>query len=153
MKDNEAHEESIKKCKFDNLGFCKANISCKFYHADKECEFYLNNGYCNKMLCRGRHPRKCYFFDRRYCFRGESCRYLHGQTSWCNRCENDSTDKFYFCEFCKQSYCSLCTVEDAHIVNIYDSDGPKGCNQIHLIEKLKSRQVGGSTLMDCVVHT
>ena len=132
INDNEAHDNSITKCKFDNLGFCKANISCKFYHAEKECEFYLNNGYCNKMLCRERHPKKCYFFERGYCFRGESCRYLHGELRLCNRCENNSTDKFYFCEFCKQSYCSLCTVEDAHVVNIYDADGPKGCNQIHL---------------------
>ena len=53
----DAAKDVIKKCKFYNSGFCKAKSECIFYHAEKECDFYIKNGFCNIVECRQRHPK------------------------------------------------------------------------------------------------
>ena len=121
--------ESRKQCKYDRKGFCRQAENCLFLHADTTCEIYLETGVCWKSNCHQRHPKTCRYGSR--CYRGESCRYLH-QDSTCGKCQQFS-HILYYCEFCKQSFCSSCTVKQAHLGNIYEnpnSEDPK-CENIH----------------------
>ena len=72
--------EKQKRCRHNNLGFCKMGTNCVYYHTDKVCEQHLTNGKCPEpKLCSFRHPKECKFWlgDIRGCFRGEECKYLH----------------------------------------------------------------------------
>ena len=123
-------ENDKKQCRFDNLGYCRENNDCPFYHADSICTVYLSNGICWKRECRDRHPKLCRYYDE--CFRGSSCRYLH-RSHACQRCKTFSVTS-YFCEFCTQSFCQQCTIEKAHLENIYDdktSDEKADCHLLH----------------------
>ena len=84
------------------------------------CGPYLEKGYCNKLVCRKRHPKRCSYFDRGYCKRNNECRYLHKSqvVNKCKKCAQVSNIT-YFCEFCNESFCGQCIVEEAHI---YRSD-------------------------------
>ena len=126
----EEKENDKKQCRYDEQGYCRAKNECLFYHADSVCAIYLSNGICWKRGCRDRHPIICRYYDK--CFRGSSCRYLHRSRA-CERCEHFSVTS-YFCEFCTQSFCQQCTIEKAHLENIYDdknSDEKAGCHSVH----------------------
>ena len=133
VKVNEEHESKESKerkvCAFHNRGYCKEK-NCPFCHADLVCQIYKNSVKCGKQNCRLRHPKiSRYEFQ---CYRGESCRYLH-HTLPCGRCESFSK-KCYYCEFCKKSFCDSCTVDQAHIKNIYDNENSEhpNCKSIHI---------------------
>ena len=138
LKVNKEHEtketpetNEAKVCAFNNKGYCKEQ-NCAFFHADLECQIYKYSGKCWKQNCRLRHPKICRYKSQ--CYRGESCRYLH-YNSPCGRCETYS-EKCYYCEFCKKSFCDMCTIDQAHIKNIYDekdSEHPS-CTRIHLVD-------------------
>ena len=127
-------DDEIKQCVFDRKGYCKEEGNCKYFHSDETCIDFVNTGVCIKEQCRKRHPRRCRYDQRSVCFRGESCRYLHGQrrkTENCNRCESESLIR-YFCEFCSKSFCSSCTIKEAHKSNIYNLEtNSVGCSNIH----------------------
>ena len=113
-------ESDVKQCLFDRKGFCKAQSNCKFFHAENICEIYLTNKVCWKVKCRKRHPKVCRYFTRGNCYRGETCSYLHETNdNSCNCCGHIPTNRYY-CEFCDRNFCSNCTVEEAHSLNIYN---------------------------------
>ena len=126
--------DARKICAFHNKGYCREQ-NCPFFHADLICQIYKLSGKCWKQNCRLRHPKVCrYGFE---CYRGESCRYFH-DTLPCGRCESYS-QKHYYCEFCKRNFCDGCTVEQAHIKNIYDNENSEhpNCESIHLSKNIK----------------
>ena len=114
-------ENDKKQCRFDNLGYCRENNDCPFYHADSVCPLYLSKVICWKRECRDRHPKLCRYYDE--CFRGSSCRYLH-QSHACQPCQTFSVTS-YFCEFCTQSFCQQCTIDDKTI------DEKADCHLVH----------------------
>ena len=86
--DNKKEQTDIKQCRFDRVGFCyKGKDECEFLHVEETCEIYLENGYCNKVKCVKRHPRKCFYCERGYCRNEEDCRYLHRTTKPTRQCE------------------------------------------------------------------
>ena len=71
------------KCWFQNSGFCKFQVNCKFKHVEGVCQ----ETNCRNKICSRRHPRKCrYFFLRNYCRFGQDCRYDHNVV--CEACQN-----------------------------------------------------------------
>ena len=104
------NKEEIRQCKFDRVGFCnKGSDKCKFLHVEEICDFYLKNGYCNRVKCIKRHPKKCFYFERGHCTRMEDCRYYHRTAKQMKKCENcENTSKAtYFCEFCGKVFATL----------------------------------------------
>ena len=129
---NPENKQEIKQCRYDRVGYCKKGVNkCKFLHVSETCTFYLENGFCNKLRCLQRHPRKCTFFERGHCKRND-CKYLHrtGIQKECANCEISSRVT-YFCEHCEKSYCNNCTVKDAHVREPYKSNDLVGCMDIH----------------------
>ena len=126
-------EDCIKQCIFDRKGYCYQKENCDFFHTEEICTTHVENGICNKTICRKRHPRQCRYYSRGNCRRGESCKYLHGQgkpISQCNKCESSSTQTYY-CEVCGKTFCSECTVKEAHALNIYEAYEAVDCSKIH----------------------
>ena len=85
------------------------------------CADHTENGVCIKRYCRKRHPKTCRYFLRGFCRRNSSCKYLHSkhnQAQSCNKCEK-TNEQTYYCEVCGKTFCSQCTVEEAHTRNIY----------------------------------
>jgi hypothetical protein len=128
-------QEEIRQCRFDRVGYCnKGKDDCKFLHVVETCNFYLQNGYCNKVTCIKRHPKRCYFFERGFCKRNDDCRYLHRtgiQMKPCDNCGKIS-NLTYYCEFCGKSYCSHCTVEEAHDKDLHKLNLLTECKNIHI---------------------
>ena len=116
----------IKQCRFDNKGYCRLSESCSFFHAKTTCEIYSKTGTCWLKNCSQRHPKMCRYGER--CYRGKLCRYLHLNNA-CDQCEMFSPT-IYYCEFCQNNFCAHCTVDDAHIKNIYQDKTPT-CQNIH----------------------
>ena len=72
--------DNQKRCRHNNLGFCKMGTNCVYYQTDEVCKEYLTNGKCSEpKLCSFQHPKECQFWlgDSRGCFRGEECKYLN----------------------------------------------------------------------------
>ena len=72
--------KDVKKCRFNNTGYCKYQNECRFKHSENVCETYLRDGKCeNKHSCQSRHPKPCKYWKRepKECKRKESCKYLH----------------------------------------------------------------------------
>ena len=108
--------------RFDKYGFCREGMEkCNFFHSPDTCGPYLEKGYCNKLVCRKRHPKRCIQFDRGYFKRNNECRYLHKDhvVNKCNKCAQVSNIT-YFCDFCNESFCGQCIVEEALIYNNMD---------------------------------
>ena len=108
-------------------------IKCNFLHIEETCPFYIRNGYCNKVACKTRHPKNCYFFEKGFCKWAEDCRYNHRQsiqTKQCDKCGKDSMITYY-CEICENSFCNMCTVEEAHVQDPQISNLTNTCNNIH----------------------
>ena len=133
--DGQKDKEEIKQCRFDRVGFCyKGKDNCAFLHVEETCDFYLQHGYCNKASCIRRHPRECYFYRRGFCGRKSDCSYLHKprkESRQCDRC-NQETNMTYYCELCDKSYCSQCTIREAHIKDPNDSKILAECQNVHL---------------------
>ena len=132
----EEKETDIKQCIYDRKGYCKEEENCKFFHAQEICREYIENKICTIKSCRKRHPQHCRYFYGSICRRGDSCRYLHDnkrkRSQSCTRCEKPCLNKYY-CEFCKKSFCSSCTIEEAHLNNIFDGNVDSVCcSNIHL---------------------
>ena len=132
-------EEEIetKRCVYDRYGYCKEKTNCMFFHSEETCMKYIKNGICTKIRCQKRHPRQCRYFLESIFKRGESCKYLHhykrDTSDQCNRCEK-TCQNIYYCEFCSKSFCSNCTVREAHVNNIYNYDKDLiKCSSIHLL--------------------
>ena len=135
---SETKDEEVKQCIFDRTGFCREKDQCMFLHTDEVCEIFLGNQICWKKKCIKRHPKVCRYFKRGVC-RRDGCRYLHYDVvqdniakSACDRCEKVHHQS-YFCEFCCKKFCANCTVEEAHVANIYENkkENPS-CSDIHL---------------------
>ena len=128
-------KNNIKQCRFDRVGFCmKGPDQCNFFHAQETCDPYLRHGYCNRVACYKRHPRKCIYFERGYCKWNEDCRYFHESRMIQNQCENcdRQSSVTYYCEICDNSYCNQCTVEDAHLNDPSKLNKLKECKTIHI---------------------
>ena len=124
----------IKQCIHDRKGYCREGERCKFFHTKEICTEHKENGICIRKSCRKRHPQHCRYFQRSICRREESCKYLHDkrrQYKNCDRCKLSSFNQYY-CEFCAKSFCSRCTIKDAHLNNIFDgSQDQVSCQDIH----------------------
>ena len=133
--DNKKEQTDIKQCRFDRVGFCyKGKDECEFLHVEETCEIYLENGYCNKVKCVKRHPRKCFYYERGYCRNEEDCRYLQRTTKPTRQCEKCKKTSIltYYCELCEESYCSQCTVREAHDKDLNKSKILVECKNVHL---------------------
>ena len=70
--------ETVKRCRYDNGGYCKYQNRCKFKHFQTVCEMFLKDGKCEDKNCDNRHPKICrYWRDDKECVRNEHCKYLH----------------------------------------------------------------------------
>lgn len=72
--------QTTRRCRHNNAGFCKMGGECVYYHTDKICDKFLSDGKCSEpKLCWLRHPKECKFWlgDRQGCLRGQECMYLH----------------------------------------------------------------------------
>ena len=132
--EDEAKQAQRKVCIYDRKGYCKEGNNCLFAHAQEICTDYMKSRICTRNNCRKRHPRPCRYFSRNICRRGDSCRYLHEKKASLEKC--DHCDKLvkntYYCEFCGKSFCSSCTVQEAHYRNMYNQEEhPKQCTSIH----------------------
>ena len=118
-----------KHCRYNRRGYCRQQENCPYYHTDEVCETYVATGVCCRQNCRLQHPKLCRYGNQ--CYRGKCCQYLHYNQT-CQRCENFSS-KLYHCEFCNESFCENCTVEQAHSKNIYQEtvSGLPSCENIH----------------------
>ena len=127
--------EEIKQCRFDRVGYCfKGKDECNFLHVEETCELYLQNGYCNKITCIRRHPRECYFYERGFCRRNGDCSYLHRSRKnlrQCDKCDQ-RTNSTYYCEICDKSYCSHCTIKEAHVKDLNQSKNLTDCKNVHI---------------------
>ena len=71
------------KCYFQDRGFCKYDLECRFQHSYEVCQ----ERNCRSKSCPKRHPRPCRkFFLKGYCRFGQLCRYSHNFD--CEACEN-----------------------------------------------------------------
>ena len=51
-----------KRCRHNNLGFCKMGTNCVYYHTEEVCEQHLTNGKCPEpILCSFQHPNEYKF--------------------------------------------------------------------------------------------
>ena len=76
--DDDVMNDEIRQCWFDRVGYCReGKDQCKFLHIEEICQYYLQNGHCNRVRCKRRHPRQCYYDRTGYCWRNNDCRYLH----------------------------------------------------------------------------
>ena len=72
--------KEVKRCRFNNTGFCKYRNECRFRHSENVCENFLRDGRCEmKQSCPSRHPKTCKYWKRepKGCKRKENCKYLH----------------------------------------------------------------------------
>ena len=125
----------IRQCRFDRVGYCyKGKDECEFLHVEETCEIYSQSGYCNKVKCIRRHPRKCFYYEGGFCRRSDDCRYLHRTTKATRQCKkcNQRSNLTYYCEFCDESYCSKCTVKEAHDNNFIKSNILAECMNVHI---------------------
>ena len=128
------NEKEIKQCKFDRAGYCNlGKDKCNFLHVEETCSFFIKNGYCNKIACKKRHPKNCYFFEQGFCKWAEDCRYNHRQgiqTKQCDKCGKDSRITYY-CDICENTFCNMCTVDEAHVQDPQKSNLTNNCKNIH----------------------
>ena len=129
IQDEPKEIDDRKHCRYNRRGYCRQQEGCPYYHTNEVCEAYVATGICCRQNCRLRHPKICRYGTQ--CYRGKRCQYLH-YNSPCQRCENFSC-KLYHCEFCDESFCENCTVEQAHSRNIYEEtiSGLPSCANIH----------------------
>ena len=126
-------DDEIRQCWFDRVGYCnKGRDKCKFMHIEETCEFYTQNGYCNKVRCKKRHPRRCYYDQTGSCIRNEECRYLQiakKQIQKCSNCEI-KTNLTYYCDICDNDFCNHCTLKEAHVENPNKSNDMAKCKNV-----------------------
>ena len=48
---------SIQKYRYYDQGFCKHNISCRYFRAKNMCKEYLGGRKCDRKSCKDRHPK------------------------------------------------------------------------------------------------
>ena len=72
----EEAENKVIKCKYNNRGYCKFKLKCKFEHSKDVCNDYLKGEKCTKRYCKERHPKVCKWWQGGGCKR-EDCEYLH----------------------------------------------------------------------------
>ena len=65
------HQRKKINCKYFNLGFCKFEVRCKFFHPSTVC----TNKICSNKKCAHRHPKLCRYKEK--CKRKEDCSYMH----------------------------------------------------------------------------
>ena len=72
-------EQSNKKCRYNNVGYCKMGTDCVYNHSNKVCDEFLTTRCPDPKSCSYRHPKECKFWlgDPRGCLRGQECKYLH----------------------------------------------------------------------------
>ena len=65
----------LKRCRFNNPGYCKYQNECRFRHSKTVCENYLRDGKCDiNQSCPSRHPKTCRYWkiEPKECKRKES---------------------------------------------------------------------------------
>lgn len=83
---NRKGSKQLKRCRYNNSGFCKRGVECDFAHSKDLWASFLTTGKCQEIdKCSSRHPKNCKFWlgDNKECLRGQMCKYLH-------RIENNS---------------------------------------------------------------
>ena len=127
--------DEIRQCWFDRVGYCReGKDQCKFLHIEEICQYYLQNGHCNRVRCKRRHPRQCYYDRTGYCWRNNDCRYLHESKKKIQQCHNCEikANLTYYCEICDSDFCSQCTLKDAHVEDQNKSNDTAQCKNVHL---------------------
>ena len=82
LKSNDhAREDKIRKCRFNNRGYCKFKEKCKNVHAENVCEDFLQKEKCETKGCSLRHPKNCFYWGKiEGCTRENLCKYLHRES-------------------------------------------------------------------------
>ena len=94
--------QMTKKCRYFNIGYCKYNKKCRFYHPEHICEDYLKYNGCENKECNKRHPRKCKWEGNRGgCRRHGDCDYLHFTNDNMESSEDTADICEYQCVSCK----------------------------------------------------
>ena len=71
-------DNSSRRCKWWNRGFCKEKERCQFSHLGEDCKEHLRSASCTTQGCKLRHRRKCrYWALKEGCHRGVECEYTH----------------------------------------------------------------------------
>ena len=69
-----SQQRDRKICRYWNRGCCRNNLECSWLHAEKDCESFIQQGYCEERSCRKRHRRICRCWARdEGCQRGHNC--------------------------------------------------------------------------------
>ena len=125
-------ENKVKQCRYNNKGYCKYKLKCKFEHSKEVCQYYLKGEKCTKKSCKQRHPKVCKWWQGGGCKR-QNCDYLHvtlasddGKKTYadedlsCFTCKNNYNDRLFLLDtiyFIKTmlrkilEHCTLCIVE------------------------------------------
>ena len=107
------------------------------------CDDYESEGVCIKRVCNKRHLKTCKYWRRGHCYRGESCQFAHQNLKSssltndqevveidCEKCGKKSS-MHYYCESWGKTFCSKCTVKQAHD-ELYSEQIPiMSCKDIH----------------------
>ena len=106
--DTNEKRKKERKCKYFNCGYCKYKDKCKFSHANKVCEKYLE-GKCDGSECPDRHPKKCkWFVGKNGCRRNENCDFWHGtlaqEDQIINHIQEIEKEENYDCVSCKHTW-------------------------------------------------
>ena len=80
VKESEARH---RKCRHYDKGYCKNGSRCIYFHPNHVCRIHLEgDGNCKDKKCWETHPKNCkYWIRKEGCTRGETCTYLHRQST------------------------------------------------------------------------
>ena len=94
-----------RRCRYYNRGFCKHTINCRYGHADKICQRYLETQTCNEKQCSDRHPKLCKWLKTREGCKRQNCDYLHCKQNYEESVKPKMNEvKEYKCESCKYAW-------------------------------------------------
>ena len=55
----------LKRCSYNNRGYCKYQNGCKYIHYEQVCEKFLRDGKCGmEQNSQQRHPQICKYWIR-----------------------------------------------------------------------------------------
>lgn len=106
-------ENIVKQCRYNNKGYCKYKLKCKFEHSKEVCQNYLKGEKCTEKSCKQRHPKVCKWWQGGGC-KIQDCDYLHVTLVSDDRKTNNAHEDLS-CFSCKNNYNDrTCVVE--HVV-------------------------------------
>ena len=97
-------DETIKKCRYYNKGYCKYEEKCKFAHPLQTCQKHLETLKCTVKECKDRHPKVCKWFTREVGCKRQHCDFLHDTPAGDDEKSKAHKESGYACEGCKKTF-------------------------------------------------